>query len=300
MSVYFDFSTYLGLATLAAGIIWAVDAAVFKKQRVEKNQNLIDKYGLKDVQANKVMPDELDEKIKALDLDPMTLEQAPRMSKLADYAQSFFPVLLLVFVLRAFIAEPFRIPSGSMRPGLIEGDFILVNKFAYGLRFPTTGTKLAGDSNPHRGDVMVFRNPRDTTQNYIKRVVGLPGDKVRVQDKIIYINDKPVALDYIETTLDKDMSGATRKVKHYKETLNSITHSIYVEDHESGDMNETVVPDGHYFVMGDNRDMSLDSRVWGFVPDELILGRAFFIWLSLDSNNWIVRWSRFGPITDKE
>ncbi len=300
MNLFFDFSAALGLATIVTGAIWALDTMFFKKGRIAKKQSLIDQYQLVDLDAKKISPEDLDAAITASQTDPMMVEPAPRMSKLADYSKSFFPVLLLVFLLRAFIAEPFRIPSGSMRPGLVEGDFILVNKFVYGLKLPLTGTKLLKTGKPHRGDVLVFRSPEDTSIDYIKRVVGLPGDKVKVKDKVVYINGEAVNLEYIETSYDTDISGIARKVKHYKEKLNSNKHSIFVSPYAQGDYEETIVPQGHYFVMGDNRDMSRDSRIWGFVPEKLVLGKAFFIWLSFDMTKKDVRWSRVGFIGKQE
>lgn len=299
MDLFFDFSALLGLATLVAGLLWAIDSFCFKKARIEKNQKLIEQFNVQGVEAAKVKPEDLDDLIAA-QTDNVLIERAPRMAKWADYAKAFFPVLLLVFVLRAFIAEPFRIPSGSMRPTLVEGDFILVNKFSYGLRLPLTGTKLMGWGKPQRGDILVFRNPEDTSIDFIKRIAGLPGDKVKVEDKKVYINGKQVDLEYIETSFDTDISGIQRKVKHYKEQLNHKKHSIYVSPYIHGDYPETEVPEGHYFVLGDNRDFSRDSREWGFVPEKLILGKAFFIWLSFDTTKKDVRWQRFGKIGEQE
>lgn len=297
MNVFFDFSAILGLLTLAAGGLWALDACVFKKKRIEKNQKLIQAMGLEDsLDARSVTPELLEDHLKD---HPEVHDTPMRMSKLADYGRSFFPVLLVVFLLRAFIVEPFRIPSGSMRPTLLEGDFILVNKYAYGLRLPLTGSKLIDWGQPKRGDVMVFRYPEDPSVDFIKRVVALPGDTVSFKEGTLFLNGEKVPSEYLATSFDVDSTGIQRKVKHYTETLNSVPHSIYLSPFQEHNYPETKVPQGHYFVMGDNRDASRDSREWGFVPEELILGKAFYIWLSLDMQKKDVRWSRFGSISDK-
>ncbi len=214
--------------------------------------------------------------------------------KLVEYARSFFPILLAVFVLRAFIIEPFRIPSGSMKPPLKEGDFILVNKYTYGLRLPLFATKLVKLNNPQRGDVLVFRYPVDPSIDFIKRVIGVPGDKIAYKNKVVYLNGKPLDQEFLGTMVDNNPGGYSIPVKHYKEMLPGRPHSIYLNARPSQDLEEQVVPEGMYFVMGDNRDNSEDSRVWGFVPDKLILGKAIYIWLSWDSSAWDVRWNRIG------
>lgn len=195
-----------------------------------------------------------------------------------DYARSFFPVLLVVLVLRSFVVEPFQIPSGSMRPTLEIGDFILVSKFAYGLRLPVVHTEILDLGEPERGDVMVFRFPSDPSVNFIKRVVGLPGDRIRYEGKQLYINGKPVP----KTLLAEGPAEAPGELM-YTEQLGEVEHHIYNNPRDFGpQMRELIVPEGHYFTMGDNRDHSNDSRYWGFVPEANVVGRAFAVWMHWD------------------
>ncbi|WP_027966585.1 signal peptidase I [Halomonas halocynthiae] len=195
-----------------------------------------------------------------------------------DYARSFFPVLLIVLVVRSFIVEPFQIPSGSMRPTLKVGDFVLVNKFAYGLRLPVVNTRVLEVNDPERGDVMVFRFPGDPSVNYIKRVVGLPGDLIRYEDKQLYVNGEPVS----KRALGEAGEDAPGELK-FEELLGESTHLIYNDPKAPGpQVREIEVPEGKYFTMGDNRDHSSDSRFWGFVPEENIVGKAFAVWMHWD------------------
>jgi signal peptidase I len=218
-----------------------------------------------------------------------------------EYSKSFFPVILIVFVLRSFLVEPFKIPSGSMIPTLLVGDFILVNKFAYGIRLPIINRKIIDIGEPKRGDVMVFRYPRDPSVDYIKRVVGLPGDTITYRNKQIFVNGTPVKLQengqysYVESGLNYVTVNLER------ETLGQHVHSIIVQPEQKTyeptqvedfpgredcsykqDEFTCTIPAGHYFMMGDNRDRSNDSRYWGFVPDANIVGKAFLIWWNFD------------------
>jgi signal peptidase I len=212
-----------------------------------------------------------------------------------EYPKSFFPVILIVFLLRSFLVEPFKIPSGSMVPTLVVGDFILVNKFAYGIRIPLINKKIIGIGEPTRGDVMVFRFPEDTSLDYIKRVVGVPGDRIVYANKKLFINGVEQPQKRIADYLHPERIHYSRQ---FLEKLGGVEHALLVEEDASSAIpflrpfpfrenctynNEGMactVPPGHYFMMGDNRDNSADSRVWGFVPDENIVGKAFFIWFN--------------------
>lgn len=211
-----------------------------------------------------------------------------------DYSRSFFPVLLIVLILRSFIAEPFRIPSGSMMPTLLHGDFILVNKFTYGIRLPVLHNKVWANNLPERGDVTVFRYPKNPSLDYIKRVIGLPGDRLEYRDKTIYVNGEAIKQvdlgTYIGKGRDSRMSGANKR----REDLNPIEHDILVSDNRIPIDDAWTVPDGHYFVMGDNRDNSNDSRVWGMVPEENLVGRAFMIWMNWDISEGQFNFRRIG------
>jgi len=213
-----------------------------------------------------------------------------------EYSKSFFPVLLIVLLLRSFLVEPFRIPSGSMMPTLLVGDFILVNKFAYGLRLPVVHTKIVEVGEPRRGDVMVFRFPKNPKDDYIKRVIGLPGDVIGYFDKTVYINGEPVKQKpigiYRGVGSGSVMTGALEK----EEFLPEVTHEILIREGRLNVEGEYRVPPGHYFVMGDNRDNSNDSRFWGFVPEENLVGRAFLIWLNWDMQGGVFDTSRIGDV----
>ncbi len=234
----------------------------------------------------------------------------PREPVLVDYARSFFPVILAVLVFRSFLLEPFRIPSGSMMPTLLVGDFVLVNKFSYGLRLPVTNTRILDTGEPHRGDIAVFRYPRNPKEDYIKRIVGLPGDTVEVRGEQLIINGKvmPQTLigpyhgtDKHSIAIEEDPTKAP--VTLHQENLDGVKHKIlefaYNEPYNcvgSGGVRLASggcrwhVPKDHYFAMGDNRDDSADSRYWGFVPEQNLAGQAFFIWFSLAD------WHRIGTV----
>jgi signal peptidase I len=216
-----------------------------------------------------------------------------------DWTAGLFPVIVVVFVLRSFLFEPFKIPSGSMVPTLLVGDLILVNKYHYGVRLPVINHKIVPLNDPQRGDVMVFRFPPDPRQDYIKRVVGLPGDEVAYLNQKLSINGREVPLAQQPEFYDED---GLRVVPQFGETLGAVDHRILVDPQRSafyGNDDKQFpfrdncrysaegvvckVPPGHYFMMGDNRDNSLDSRFWGFVPDENIVGKAFLIWMNFGS-----------------
>ena len=215
---------------------------------------------------------------------------------LVEYARSFFPIVLIVLLLRSFLVEPFRIPSGSMMPTLLIGDFILVNKFTYGLRLPVLNKKIVEFNEPERGDVVVFRYPRQPSVDYIKRVIGLPGDRVTYYDKQVYINGKRVKQvslgRYQGVGQGESMTGAERKV----EELKGAEHSILVNNGVQGVEGVFIVPKGHYFVMGDNRDNSNDSRYWGTVPEDNLVGKAFFIWMNWDWQHKGIGIGRIGSL----
>jgi signal peptidase I len=211
-----------------------------------------------------------------------------------DVARSIFPVLLVVLVLRSFLFEPFQIPSGSMKPTLEVGDFILVNKFNYGLRLPVLDWKIVGIRDPERGDVMVFKEPDNPNTNFIKRVIGLPGDTIRYEDKQLFINGEPINERLVAQL--RDEQGIPYKI--LEEELEGLKHYIREDPliRDVGGEGKWVVPEGHYFMMGDNRDRSNDSRFWGFVPDRNIVGQAVAIWMhwpswgqlpSFRNNGWI-------------
>lgn len=275
------FEEILVLATFVLGFICLIDVLFFRKKRIVKynlDSSLGDSIGI-----------ELDKsKEKKEYKDPIIIE----------YSRSFFPVLLLVLVLRSFLAEPFRIPTGSMKPTLLEGDHIVVNKFTYGLRLPLIRTKLLSIGKPKHGDVIVFHHTKK--MDLIKRIVGLPGDKIKYKNKILYINDKPIKEKYLGKDLDIDVSGVSMLVEHRQETLpQDKIHDIYKKlgpNHVKYEFDNVTVPEGQYFVLGDNRDNSVDSRFWGFVEEKNIIGRAFATWLSWDSVNKDVRWNRMGKV----
>lgn len=253
------FTEILLAATIITGLIWALDYFIWRPKRML--HVFRDDRGRSEVK------------------EPV----------LVEYCRAFFPILLIVLILRSFLAEPFRIPSGSMRPTLLEGDFILVNKFDYGIRLPITGTLLYEMGKPKRGDVIVFKYVRRNGESIdmIKRVVGLPGDHVQYKEKTIYINNVAQKQDFIKDTIDKDVGRSEGwPARQFQETLGSVLHDIYTHT-DSNDAPhryiDVVVPNDGYYVMGDNRDNSDDSRSWGFVNSDDILGRAMGIWMSWDS-----------------
>jgi len=258
--VNIDFSAVLVFLTFVSGIIWLFGVLFF-----------IDKDNLDD--SGEVM-----------------------LPTIVDFARSFFPVFFIVLILRSFVVEPFKIPSASMMPTLLIGDFILVNKYDYGIRLPVLNTKIVENKTPERGDIVVFRYPQDPSIPFIKRVVGLPGDKFHYQDKILTINGEPVEQleigAYSAIGSGKMMDGAILST----ELLENAEHEILRLPFRSSHNVEGIVPKGHYFVLGDNRDNSKDSRYWGYVPDENLVGRAFMIWMNWDSKNGGIDWERIGTM----
>jgi len=268
--VKFDFPTLIVMLVFATGVIWAFDAVVLAPRRRAAAR-----------------------RAEGASQDVVV---APP-SRIVEYSKSFFPVFLIVLVLRSFIVEPFRIPSNSMMPTLLTGDFILVNKFGYGIRLPVVDTKIVDIGLPERGDVVVFRFPNDPTTPFIKRVVGVPGDRIGYYDKVLYVNDEPMDQNpigrYVGSGSGAVMSGASLRT----EQLAEVDHKILVQPGAFSVQGETVVPEGHYFMLGDNRDNSRDSRYWGTVSEDLLIGKAFRIWMNWDFGHGI-DWKRIGKSID--
>ncbi len=251
--IRFDFAMLMVLLAAFTGVVWGIDKLFFEKRRRQLGE----------------------------------FAQEPT---LVEYCRSFFPVIFVVLFLRSFIAEPFRIPSSSMMPTLLIGDFILVNKFSYGIRLPVLNTKVIELGKPNRGDVVVFKYPGrgledpKRGEDYIKRVIGLPGDTIEYREKVVYINGEPAGQvapeSYVGTKSGANMTGAEKR----SELLPGIEHDILVNQENWSTMNAGpfTVGANQYFVMGDNRDHSDDSRFWGMVPEENLVGRAFFIWMNWD------------------
>jgi len=259
-----DFSLLLVILTLFTGLMWLLDSLFFRRRRMDKA---------------------VQEKV-----------QRAREPVLIEYSRSLFPVLLIVLLFRSFLFEPFKIPSGSMIPTLLIGDFILVNKYAYGLRLPVLNTKFLDVAEPQRGDVVVFRYPVEPGINFIKRLVGLPGDTIVYRDKKLFINGEPLQLETQGVYSSSEVKCTTPRpdAERYTEQLGDVSHDILLH-HGSGSRDgQWVVPEGHYFMMGDNRDRSNDSREWGFVPEANLMGRAVGIWLNFDYTKGCGDLSRVG------
>ncbi|MFA5959271.1 MAG: signal peptidase I [Tatlockia sp.] len=218
-------------------------------------------------------------------------DKAQKPGKIIEFSRSFFPVFFLVLLLRSFLLEPFRIPSGSLEPTLLVGDFLAVNKFAYGFRLPVWEKKIIPVANPKTGEIAVFRWPPDPRFDYIKRVIGVPGDKVSYHNKVLTINGQEMKQTFLEYTTDES-SG--KPVAKYQENLNGIVHAIYLRPDVSAQDFDVEVPKGHYFMMGDNRDDSADSRFWGFTADSYLRGKAMLVWMSWNGKTDTVRWSKIG------
>lgn len=261
-----DYSVLMFVLLVITGAIWAYDFWVSAPRRREKDR-------------------------EAAGNEPVVVE----------YAKAFFPVILIVFVLRSFLVEPFHIPSGSMMPGLVAGDFILVKKYEYGIRLPVINKKIIDLGAPARGDVVVFRFPDDPSVNYIKRAIGLPGDRVVYSNKTLYINGKRIEQYGAIPEMMRGGDNLPTQMRRLTEKLDGGEYSIYIDPNSGQEQTlEFNVPENSYFVMGDNRDHSNDSRYWDFVPDENLVGKAFFIWLSWNETSnegWFwnrIHWSRVG------
>lgn len=250
----FDFAAILVIAAVVTGIIWLLDAVVLAPRRARQFE-----HGGESVGASAGVGGER------------------KLPWYVDFSRSFFPVILIVLLLRSFVVEPFRIPSGSMEPTLLPGDFILVSKFAYGLRLPVSNTKILGLGEPQRGDVVVFRYPEDPSKAFIKRIVGVPGDHIAYRHKQLFINGEPMEQAPLPATGEFPLGYDQRL-----ETLGDANHRILVRSGYNDVSWEQVVPPGNYFAMGDNRDNSRDSRYWGFLPEENLIGEAFLIWMNWD------------------
>jgi len=213
-----------------------------------------------------------------------------------EYSRAFFPILLIVLLIRSFLFSPYRVPTGSLEPTIMPGDFIVVSKYAYGLRLPVLGTKIASTGSPKRGDVVIFHWPVDPSIIYAKRLIGLPGDHLQYRDKTLFINGKPANKTYILNTYDREPGEIAIPALIMKEKLSKdLSHLILL--HQTGGQStsfDVIVPPNHYFMMGDNRDNSSDSRVWGPVPEKYLIGKALFTWMSWDSNQFRIRWHRLG------
>jgi signal peptidase I len=284
-----SFALLLMLATVVTGIYWLAERFVFLPQREQAAARLELDAASRCAELARMGIDKVDTDIQEardkLLMQPWWL----------DWTAGLFPVIVVVFILRSFLFEPFKIPSGSMIPTLQIGDLILVNKFHYGIRLPVANTKITEGTPVQRGDVMVFRYPPKPTVDYIKRVVGLPGDEVAYLNKTLTINGKAIETQALPDYFDESTMGY---FKHFSEALGAKPHqsiqdarrSAFIPGVEAFPGSENCkytiegvtckVPEGHYFMMGDNRDNSLDSRYWGFVPDANIVGKAFFVWMN--------------------
>ncbi len=288
------FQLGLFLLMIITGIIWVLENFVLIKRRRQAADAALAEFNARQArlvaEGIKVDGDEADKRAQ-IEAGIM------RTPTWVEYTGAFFPVIVLVFFVRSFLFEPFKIPSSSMVPTLQVGDLILVNKYTYGVRLPIINKKIVEVNQPKAGDVMVFKYPPDPTLDYIKRVVGVPGDRIEYRNKRLTINGKALPYQDQPDYLNED---SLRYVKQFTEEINGIRHNILNDDarppylvpppdnfpqHELCSYNAEgfacTVPPGKYFMMGDNRDNSMDSRWWGFVPDENIVGRAFFVWMNL-------------------
>ncbi|MCX7121496.1 MAG: signal peptidase I [Gammaproteobacteria bacterium] len=222
-----------------------------------------------------------------------------KRSLIIEYSRAFFPVLLLVFCIRSFVAQPYRVPTSSLAPTVLPGDFIFVNQYHYGLRFPIWNKKIINISEPAHGQIALFPYPAEETMTFVKRVIGLPGDHISYIDKTLYINGVKQETKFIKDVTRLDDFGQLQTYQEYQENLLGVKHDIFLmENAPANNFYNVVVPKGHYFMMGDNRDESDDSRYWGFVPEQAFIGHALFVWMSWNANaaEWYdaVRWRRIG------
>lgn len=287
-----NFALLLFILTLVTFAYWLAERLVFKPRR----ERAAEAFMASDAARRAELARKGIERVDG-DAD-VTRQRLLAQPWWLDWTAGLFPVILAVFLLRSFLFEPFKIPSGSMIPTLLVGDLILVNKYHYGIRLPVLNKKILSNHEPQRGDVIVFRYPQDPAIDYIKRVAALPGDKVAYKDKRLYINDQAVPVSALPDYYD---DSELRYLKQYSEKLGEVEHRILLDERRGPgvmpivdypyrdncnytvDGVECTVPAGHYFVVGDNRDNSQDSRFWGFVPDENIVGRAFFIWMNFSA-----------------
>lgn len=284
-----NFALLLMLATAVTGVYWVAEKLVFLPRRKQAAELLLAEHNARKEALHKQGFSQIEGDIES------ARQQVLAQPWWLDWTAGLFPVILAVFVLRSFLFEPFKIPSGSMIPTLRVGDLILVNKFHYGIRLPVFNTKLIANNEPQRGDVMVFRYPPQPSLDYIKRVVGLPGDEVSYLNKTLSINGKPVPKVAQPDFFDSDTMRYSRQFRETVDqrsynTLNDDDRPAFIPGAAEFPFNDSCrysvegvvckVPEGHYFLMGDNRDNSLDSRYWGFVPEANIVGRAFFVWMN--------------------
>lgn len=254
----FDFALVLVSLTAVTGLLWLIDSLLFAPKR---------KAHLLTAEAENGAP-----------LPESTREQIMRMPSWADLGKSMFPVLAVVLILRSFLFEPFQIPSGSMLPTLQIGDFILVNKYHYGVRLPVLNTRVLPVKDPQRGEVAVFRYPNNPSINYIKRVIGVPGDVINFHNKTFFINGEEVAQELLAR-----LPPVNPEVLLMQESLGDNTFTLYNDVGRPSMSAQWTVPEGHYFMIGDNRDNSNDSRYWGFVSEDLLVGKAVFVWMHWDN-----------------
>lgn len=301
-----DFSLVLVVLSAISGLVWLVDIVAFARPRREKVQAYLRQNGLSNDEFGTYAAT-LDEdgrptaQTAQTTTDPVKLRHLTaaaalyRSSTPVEYARSFFPILFAVLLLRSFLFEPFQIPTGSMIPTLNIGDFIVVNKFAYGLRLPVTGTRIVDIGEPKRGDVMVFIPPHDPNY-FIKRVIGLPGDHIRYEDNVVYVNGEALPQQSVGLLREKGVMLS-------RETVGGVTHDIYTAATQRFNRvydwlqpQGMVIPEGSYFMMGDNRDNSSDSRYWGPASEARIVGKAVAVWMhkepgltlpSFSQNRWI-------------